>query len=71
MHTFGPPVKLNVHLSSRSYKRHLEHLFYVSDPEKNEKEEITRIIEEGFKENEQHSVCILAAVCRRSNICQM
>lgn len=53
-------VKLNVHLSSRSYKRHLEHLFYVSDPEKNEKEDIMRIIEEGFKENEQHSVCILA-----------
>lgn len=51
---------MNVHLSSRSYKRHLEHLFYVSDPEKNEKEEIMRIIEEGFKENEQHSVSILA-----------
>lgn len=32
----------------------------MSDPEKNEKEDITRIIEEGFKENEQHSVCILA-----------
>ncbi|XP_075874195.1 leucine-rich repeat-containing protein 9 isoform X2 [Nelusetta ayraudi] len=40
----------------KSYKRHLEHLFYVSDPETNEKEEIMRIIEEGFKENEQHSV---------------
>lgn len=32
----------------------------MSDPETNEKEEIMRIIEEGFKENEQHSVCILA-----------
>lgn len=50
---------MSAHLSSRSYKRHLEHLFYVSDPEKNEKEDITRIIEEGFKENEQHSVRIL------------
>lgn len=60
MPTCGPRVKLNVHFSSRSYKRHLEHLFYVSDPEINEREEIMRIIEEGFKENEQHSVRILA-----------
>lgn len=27
----------------------MEHLFYVSDPEKNEKKEILGIIEEGFK----------------------
>lgn len=52
-------LNFNVHLSSRSYKRHLEHLFYVSDPEVNERKEIMRIIEGGFREDEQHSVCIL------------
>ncbi|CAG10553.1 unnamed protein product [Tetraodon nigroviridis] len=33
----------------QNYRCQLEHLFYVSDPEKNEKKEILGIIEEGFK----------------------
>lgn len=46
----------------------MEHLFYVSDPEENEKEDIMRIIEEGFRENEPHSVCILAQLSIISQI---
>lgn len=46
--------------SSRNYRRRLEYLFYVADPEKNNrKEEILCIIEEGFKTAEQYKVCIL------------
>ncbi|XP_059209989.1 leucine-rich repeat-containing protein 9 isoform X3 [Centropristis striata] len=41
--------------SHRSYRRRLEHLFYIADPEKNcEKEEILCILEEGFKTAEQY-----------------
>nr|XP_046268045.1 leucine-rich repeat-containing protein 9 isoform X2 [Scatophagus argus] len=39
---------------SQRYRRRLEHLFYIPDPEKNnEKEEILCILEEGFKTAEQ------------------
>uniref|UniRef100_A0A671WDQ5 Leucine rich repeat containing 9 n=1 Tax=Sparus aurata TaxID=8175 RepID=A0A671WDQ5_SPAAU len=45
---------------SRNYRRWLEYLFYTADPEKNnEKEDILRIVEEGFKAAEQYKVCIL------------
>lgn len=54
---------LNLHLSSRNYRRRLEHLFYVADPEKNdEKQEILSIIEEGFKTAENYKVCIFFPV---------
>ncbi|XP_070698683.1 leucine-rich repeat-containing protein 9 [Pempheris klunzingeri] len=40
---------------SQNYKRRLEHLFYVTDPEINcEKEETLSILEEGFKTAEQY-----------------
>ncbi|KAM9341102.1 leucine-rich repeat-containing protein 9 [Symphorus nematophorus] len=40
--------------SHRNYRRRLEHLFYIADPEKkDEKEDILRILEEGFKTAEQ------------------
>ncbi|XP_074516923.1 leucine-rich repeat-containing protein 9 isoform X1 [Sebastes fasciatus] len=41
--------------SHRNYRRRLEHLFYVADPEKNsEKENILCILEEGFKTAKQY-----------------
>ncbi|XP_054470363.1 leucine-rich repeat-containing protein 9 [Anoplopoma fimbria] len=41
--------------SHRNYRRRLEHLFYIADPEKNcEREEILSILEEGFKTTEQY-----------------
>lgn len=50
----------NVNLSKRNYRRWLEYLFYTADPEKNnEKEDILRIVEEGFKAAEQYKVCVL------------
>lgn len=50
----------NVNLSKRNYRRWLEYLFYTTDPEKNnEKEDILRIVEEGFKAAEQYKVCVL------------
>ncbi|TMS21605.1 Leucine-rich repeat-containing protein 9 [Larimichthys crocea] len=40
---------------SQNYRRRLEHLFYIADPEiNNEKEEILSILEEGFKTSEQY-----------------
>ncbi|XP_070776726.1 leucine-rich repeat-containing protein 9 [Enoplosus armatus] len=41
--------------SHRNYRRWLEHLFYIADPQKNsEKEDILCILEEGFKTAKQH-----------------
>ncbi|XP_075964574.1 leucine-rich repeat-containing protein 9 [Anarhichas minor] len=41
--------------SHRNYRRRLEYLFYIADPEKNsEREEIPCILEEGFKTTEQN-----------------
>ncbi|XP_077946052.1 leucine-rich repeat-containing protein 9 isoform X1 [Gasterosteus aculeatus] len=41
--------------SHRNYRRRLEHLFYVADPEKgNEREDILSILAEGFKTTEQN-----------------
>ncbi|XP_070836208.1 leucine-rich repeat-containing protein 9 isoform X2 [Chaetodon trifascialis] len=40
---------------SQNYRRRLEHLFYIADPEKSiEKEDILRVLEEGFKTAEQY-----------------
>ncbi|XP_071353639.1 leucine-rich repeat-containing protein 9 isoform X2 [Trachinotus anak] len=40
---------------SQNYRRRLEHLFYIADPEKtSEKEDIMCILEEGFKTAEQY-----------------
>uniref|UniRef100_A0A3Q0T553 Leucine rich repeat containing 9 n=1 Tax=Amphilophus citrinellus TaxID=61819 RepID=A0A3Q0T553_AMPCI len=40
-------------LSSQNYRRQLEYLFYVADPEKCEKDETLHILEEGFKTAEE------------------
>ncbi|KAM6969606.1 leucine-rich repeat-containing protein 9 [Tautogolabrus adspersus] len=41
--------------SQRNYRRRLEHLFYVADPEgDNEKEDILHILEEGFETSKQN-----------------
>uniref|UniRef100_A0A669EAH4 Leucine rich repeat containing 9 n=1 Tax=Oreochromis niloticus TaxID=8128 RepID=A0A669EAH4_ORENI len=40
-------------LSSQNYRRQLEYLFYVVDPEKCEKDETLQILQEGFKTTEQ------------------
>ncbi|XP_028422571.1 leucine-rich repeat-containing protein 9 isoform X3 [Perca flavescens] len=40
--------------SHRNYRRRLEHLFYIADPEKNREEDILCILEEGFKTTEQY-----------------
>ncbi|XP_044023700.1 leucine-rich repeat-containing protein 9 isoform X2 [Siniperca chuatsi] len=42
-------------ICSQNYRRRLEHLFYIADPEKNsEKEDILSILEEGFKTAQQY-----------------
>uniref|UniRef100_A0A669B307 Leucine rich repeat containing 9 n=1 Tax=Oreochromis niloticus TaxID=8128 RepID=A0A669B307_ORENI len=46
-------------LSSQNYRRQLEYLFYVVDPEKCEKDETLQILQEGFKTTEQQKVCVL------------
>lgn len=47
-------------LVSRNYRRRLEYLFYVADPEKNcEKEDILYIVENGFKTAQQYKVWTL------------
>ncbi|KAM9708384.1 leucine-rich repeat-containing protein 9 [Menidia menidia] len=38
---------------SQNYRRRLEYLFYIADPERSEKEETFRIVEEGFKTTQQ------------------
>ncbi|KAK9533678.1 hypothetical protein VZT92_008781 [Zoarces viviparus] len=41
--------------SQRNYRRRLEYLFYIADPEKNsERQEILSILEEGFKTTQQN-----------------
>uniref|UniRef100_A0A3P9BJR2 Leucine rich repeat containing 9 n=1 Tax=Maylandia zebra TaxID=106582 RepID=A0A3P9BJR2_9CICH len=40
-------------LSSQNYRRQLEYLFYIVDPEKCEKDETLQILQEGFKTTEQ------------------
>uniref|UniRef100_A0A8C9XFC8 Leucine rich repeat containing 9 n=1 Tax=Sander lucioperca TaxID=283035 RepID=A0A8C9XFC8_SANLU len=46
LHTLQP--------SEQNYRRRLEHLFYIADPEKNREEDILCILEEGFKTAEQY-----------------
>uniref|UniRef100_A0A7N6A1T7 Leucine rich repeat containing 9 n=1 Tax=Anabas testudineus TaxID=64144 RepID=A0A7N6A1T7_ANATE len=44
---------------SQNYRRRLEHLFYVADPEKtNEKEDILCILEDGFKTAQNYKVLL-------------
>uniref|UniRef100_A0A3Q3KZ46 Leucine rich repeat containing 9 n=1 Tax=Mastacembelus armatus TaxID=205130 RepID=A0A3Q3KZ46_9TELE len=47
----------NLTFSNRNYRRRLEYLFYVDDPDKNtENEDILSIVEDGFKTAEQYKV---------------
>ncbi|XP_022077491.2 leucine-rich repeat-containing protein 9 isoform X1 [Acanthochromis polyacanthus] len=48
------PSEDSVCLSHRNYRRRLEYLFYVADPEQCEKKETLCILEEGFKTAPQH-----------------
>uniref|UniRef100_A0A3Q1ARH7 Leucine rich repeat containing 9 n=1 Tax=Amphiprion ocellaris TaxID=80972 RepID=A0A3Q1ARH7_AMPOC len=50
------PSEDSVYLSHRNYRRRLEYLFYVADPEQCEKKETLCILEEGFKTAQQHKV---------------
>nr|XP_033499540.1 leucine-rich repeat-containing protein 9 [Epinephelus lanceolatus] len=55
-------------ISSQNYRRRLDHLFYVADPEKNdEKEEILCILEEGFKTAEQYKALDIERAIPLSN----
>uniref|UniRef100_A0AAQ5ZN19 Leucine rich repeat containing 9 n=1 Tax=Amphiprion ocellaris TaxID=80972 RepID=A0AAQ5ZN19_AMPOC len=49
------PSEDSVYLS-QNYRRRLEYLFYVADPEQCEKKETLCILEEGFKTAQQHKV---------------
>ncbi|KAM8915276.1 leucine-rich repeat-containing protein 9 isoform 2-T2 [Spinachia spinachia] len=43
-------------ISSQNFRRRLEHLFYVADPEKKDKmEDVLRILAEGFKTTEKYT----------------
>ena len=45
-------------MPDRNYKRRMDYLFYVPDPDKiPEKEDILRTLENGFKAAEQFKVC--------------
>uniref|UniRef100_UPI0037E8E735 leucine-rich repeat-containing protein 9 n=1 Tax=Semicossyphus pulcher TaxID=241346 RepID=UPI0037E8E735 len=53
---------------SQNYRRRLEHLFYVADPEdNNEKEEILCILEEGFKTAEDYKTLDIERAVPLSN----
>uniref|UniRef100_A0A7N8YRZ6 Leucine rich repeat containing 9 n=1 Tax=Mastacembelus armatus TaxID=205130 RepID=A0A7N8YRZ6_9TELE len=53
----------NLTFSNRNYRRRLEYLFYVDDPDKNtENEDILSIVEDGFKTAEQYKVLLYSYV---------